>query len=155
MKPRQGFRHHARLAVSWPVTYWNQDVLYGQGTILDISHVACRVAGIMPVAVGMVLKVRIAPPQREYPLYVHEARVLWTQGCNYGIELRGLSSTDHRWLTKFLQNAERRNSLRLVSQAPTVEGWAGARWWRIRLLPGKGQVARADSRWWTAWTQGK
>jgi PilZ domain-containing protein len=124
MKTNEGFRHHARFAVSWPVTYWNENVLFGQGTVLDISHVAGRLAGTMPVAVGMVLKVRIAPPQRENPLYVHEGRVLWAKGCKFGVELRGLSSTDHRWLIGFLQNAERRNSFRQVTQAPTIEDLA-------------------------------
>jgi hypothetical protein len=71
MKTNEGFRHHARFVVWWPVTYWNENVLFGQGTMLDISHVACRLAGTMPVAVGMVLKVRIALPHREDPLYVH------------------------------------------------------------------------------------
>jgi hypothetical protein len=78
----------------------------------------------MPVAVGMVVKVRIALPHREEPLYVHEARVLWTEGCRFGLELRGLSSTDHRWLIGFLQNAERRNSFRHVTQSPTMEDLA-------------------------------
>ena len=121
MKMNEGFRHHARFAVWWPVTYWNEDLLFGQGTVLDISHVACRLAGTMPVAVGMVLKVRIAPPQREDPLYVQEGRVLWAKGCIFGLELRGLSAIDHRWLVGFLQNAERRNSYRQVSQVPTME----------------------------------
>jgi hypothetical protein len=106
------------------VTYWNDDVLFGQGTMLDISHVGGRLAGTMPVAVGMVLKVQIALPQREDPLYVHEARVLWAEGCTFGLELRGLSSTDDQWLIGFLQNAERRNSFRQVSQAPGLEDLA-------------------------------
>jgi len=124
MKTNERIRHHARFAVWWPVTYWNENVLFGQGTMLDISHVACRLAGTMPVAVGMVLKVRIALPHREDPLFVHDARVLWAEGCKFGLELRGLSPTDHRWLMGFLQNAERRNSFRQVNQSPTMEDLA-------------------------------
>ena len=124
MQTNKGFRHHARFAVRWPVTYWSEGVLFGQGTMLDVSHVACRFAGTMPVAVGMVLKARIAPPQRENPLYVGEARVLWADGYKFGLELRGLSATDHRWLIGFLHNAERRNSLKQVSQALSVEDLA-------------------------------
>lgn len=33
MKTHKGFRHHARFAVRWPVTYWNEGVLFGQGTV--------------------------------------------------------------------------------------------------------------------------
>lgn len=78
----------------------------------------------MPVAVGMVLKARIAPPQREEALYVHEARVLWAEGCKFGLELRGLSTKDHRWLIQYLENAERRNSFRQAGEAPTLEDLA-------------------------------
>lgn len=123
MKTKKGFRHHARFTVSWPVSYWNDGVLFGQGTTLDISHVACQLAGTMPVAVGMVLKARIAPPQREEPLYVHEARVLWAEGCKFGLELRGLSTIDHRWLIGFLENAERRNSFREVVKHRRWRTW--------------------------------
>lgn len=47
----------------------------------DLGRLPCGVqlAGTMPVAVGMVLKARIGPAQREEALYVHEARVLWAE----------------------------------------------------------------------------
>jgi hypothetical protein len=124
MKTNQGFRHHARFFVRWPATYWNEGVLFGQGTLLDISQVACRFAGTMLVVIGMVLKAQIAPPQREDPLYVGEGRVLSATGYNFGLELRGLSTTDQRWLIGFLHNAERRNSFRQIGQVASVEDLA-------------------------------
>jgi hypothetical protein len=123
MKTTKSLRHHARFAVRWPVTYWNEG-LFGQGTVLDVSHVGCQMAGTMPVAVGIVLKLWIRPPYREDKLCVEEARVLWAKDYEFGLELRRLPARDHRWLMGFLETAERRNSFRRFLQSPTKEDLA-------------------------------
>ena len=123
MKTNEGLRHYARFAVKWAVIYWNEG-LFGQGTVLDVSHVGCQMAGTMPVSVGMVLKLWIAPSHREDKLCVEEARVLWTKDNEFGLELRRMPASDHRWLLGFLETAERRNSFRRLLQSPTKEDLA-------------------------------
>ena len=126
MNTNEGLRYHARFAVKWPVTYGNEE-LFGRGTVLDVSHAACQLAGTMPVAVGMRLKLWIAPPHRENSLCVDEARVLWVKDHGCGLEFRGLSSRDQRWLMGFLETAERRNSFQRLLQSPSKMGRHAAR----------------------------
>ena len=102
-------RCHPRLPVKWLVLYGNKEV-FGQGTVLNVSQAGCHVAAMMPVAVGMRLKLWIFTPHREDPLYVGEARVRWAKVSRFGLELHRLLVTDHRWLLSFLETAQRRTA---------------------------------------------
>ena len=116
-------RAHARFSVKWPVTYWNEG-LFGHGTILDISHLGCQMVGTMPVAEGMILKLWISPPQRENRLSAEGARVLWSKGYEFGLELRNMFPDDRQWFNRYLELAERRNSYRKLAQPPSPEDLA-------------------------------
>jgi hypothetical protein len=72
----------------------------------------------------MLLKLSISPPHKEDKLSVEEARVLWVKKNAFGLELRRLPPSDHRWLVRFLDNAERRNSYRTSDQSSAVEDLA-------------------------------
>lgn len=97
-------RHHDAppLIVHWPLLYANKEFV-GQGTLLNVSPWGCQVAGTMPVARGMVLKLWISPAHRGDALYVKEARVLWARSNEFGIELREVDVQDHQWLMNFFK----------------------------------------------------
>jgi hypothetical protein len=118
MKIHTELRSHPRFAVMWRVLYGNQDVC-GQGAVSNVSHGGCQVTTLLPVAVGTRLKLWIFTPDRKDPLYVGDARVRWAEGHRCGLELGRLHVTDHRWLTKFLENV-RRNT---VQRRPTQRTW--------------------------------
>ena len=99
------WREPSRLEVQWHVLYANKSLI-GQGTLLTVSHEGCQVAGTMPVAVGMVLKIWISPADRDEALYVKEARVLWVRGHQFWLEFRQVDAHDHQWLINFLENAD-------------------------------------------------
>ena len=69
-------------------------------------------------------QVSISPAQKEDKLCVEEARVLWVKEDAFGLEFRRLSPIDHRWLIRFLDNAERRNSYRIVDQTSSIDDLA-------------------------------
>ena len=123
MKTRPTLRNHARFAVLWPIIYSN-DGLSGHGTVRDLSLIGCQVKGMVPVSVGVVLQLSISPPHKEDKLCVEVARVLWVKGDQFGVEFQRLTPMDHRWLLRFLENAERRNSYRTVDQCSAVEDLA-------------------------------
>jgi hypothetical protein len=102
--PRE-WREPSRLEVQWLVLYANKSLI-GQGTLLTISQEGCQVAGTMPVAVGMVLKIWISPADRDEALYVKEARVLWVRAHQFWLEFRQVDGQDHQWLINFLENAD-------------------------------------------------
>ena len=99
-------RPHVPLTVQWPLLYANEE-LVGQGTLLNLSHCECQVgecqvAGTLPVAAGMVLKLWISPKHRDDAIYVEEARVLWARANEFGLELCQVDVEDHEWLLSFL-----------------------------------------------------
>jgi hypothetical protein len=95
--------------VQWPMLYANKKLI-GQGTVLNVSHECCEVAGTMPVEVGMVLKVWISPAHRDEAVYVKEARVLWSKAHQFGLELCRVDVQDYEWLMGFLENTECRHN---------------------------------------------
>ena len=123
MKTRPRLRSHARFAVTWPIVYSN-DELTSHGTVLDLSLIGCQVMGTVAVSVGMLLQLSISPPHKEENLCVELARVLWVKGDQFGLEFRRLPAMDQRWLLRFLENAERRNSYRTADQCSAVEDLA-------------------------------
>jgi len=65
-------RRQPSAVVAWPLLYANKKFI-GQGTMLKVSaDRGCHVAGTMPVAAGMVLRVWISPAHRDEALYVKE-----------------------------------------------------------------------------------
>lgn len=111
METMEELGHYAQFTVRWPLLYGNDELL-GQGTVLNISRISCRLAGTMPVAVGMLLKLWACPGQKEDELYVAEARVLWVRRHEFGLELRRMGLKDHQWLVNYLEGAERRANYR-------------------------------------------
>ena len=71
--------------------------------LLEVSSLECRVAGTMPVATGMHLRVWISPTNRNDTLYVKEARVVWTRQNEFGLEMVDVDADDRRWLTRFFE----------------------------------------------------
>lgn len=100
----KGHHKEAPLIVQWPLLYANKEFV-GQGTLLNVSQWECQVAGTMPVATGMVLKMWISPAHRGDALYVKEARVLWVRAHEFGMELREVDAQDHQWLMKFFKES--------------------------------------------------
>jgi len=90
------------LILQWPLLYANNE-LAGQGTLLHVSQGECQVAGTMPVAAGMLLKVWMFPVGRADALYVREARVLWSRTHEFAVELRQFDEKDHEWLVSFFR----------------------------------------------------
>ena len=109
-----------RVAARWPVTYWNAE-LFGQGTVLNVSHLGCRVAGTMTVADGMRVKLWISPPHKEDEVCVEDAEVIWANDHEFGVRFDRLSAVYRRGLAIVLQSAERRQSFQ-VQAVPLKSG---------------------------------
>jgi hypothetical protein len=128
MKTIKGQTTHSRFVAQWPVTYWN-DELFGQGTVLNVSNLGCRMAGTMTVEEGMRLKLWISPPTKEDVLCIEEARVLWVKDHEFGVEFRSMDLIDQRELGVFLDNAERRQSFQPSHEPSNIDGQS----WALRV----------------------
>jgi Tfp pilus assembly protein PilZ len=79
------------------------DVLMGDGTVVDLSKGGLGIRGNQPVTVGMELTLFLYLPDGEDPLFVLEASVAWAKGRMFGVEFRKLSLREGNRLHSFLR----------------------------------------------------
>jgi Tfp pilus assembly protein PilZ len=80
-----------------------QDVLIGDGSVVNLSKGGLGITGNQPVQVGMDLALFLYLPDGEDPLFVLEARVAWTDGRRFGVEFTKVSLRDGNRLHAFLR----------------------------------------------------
>ena len=111
MNLHNAVRNHPRFPIQWSTVYVGDDFI-GQGTILDLSLMGCRMAGNMLPEPGLRLSLCVYPAHRNTEIYVEEARVKWITGEQFGIEFVKVRTKDLQWLIGHLDRAERRNSFK-------------------------------------------
>jgi hypothetical protein len=79
------------------------DVLIGDGIVVDLSKGGLGIRGNQPVPIGMELALFLYLPDGEDPLFVLEARVAWTRGCQFGVEFTKLSIREGNRLQLFIR----------------------------------------------------
>ena len=95
-------RRHSRFPVRWHLLYGGDEFL-AEGTALDLTHRGWRVAGPMPVAPGMRLRLQVSIPDREEPLCIRQATVLWANDREFAIEVCDMAPEDQEWVGEFLR----------------------------------------------------
>lgn len=94
-----------RAAVSFGLMYAGlngNDVLMGDGTVVDLSRGGLGIRGNQPVNVGMELTLFLYLPDGDDPLFVLEAAVAWTVGHVFGVRFKKLSLREGNRLHAFL-----------------------------------------------------
>ncbi len=94
-----------RTTVSFGLMYSGvsgEDVLIGDGTVVDLSENGLGIRGDSPVQMGMELTLFLYLPDREDPLFVLEGRVAWSAGTLFGVVLDELCVRDGERLRSFL-----------------------------------------------------
>jgi hypothetical protein len=82
--------------------YGSEEFMSG-GTVLDVTQTGWRVAGAMPVRLGMQLTIQLCPPDKTGPrIHVTGATVLWVKGCEFAIDVPLLAPHERDWLSRFL-----------------------------------------------------
>ena len=82
------------------VVYFGQNSS-GEGIVLDLSRVGCRILGSEPMAAGETLSVGITPPTAEKPL-VMQATVKWVKELEFGLAFKGLHEQEVHQLQRLL-----------------------------------------------------
>lgn len=99
-------RHITRIPVSFELMYSGiskNDVLMGDGTVVDLSEGGLGIRGNQPVKVGMELTMFLYLPDGNDPLFVLETNVAWSAGCLFGVEFKQLSLREGKRLHSFLR----------------------------------------------------
>ncbi len=97
-------RRHTRFPVRWPIFYSGDDFL-AKGVVLDLTTMGCRVAGPMPVEPGMRLRLCLSPPDKDGPVWIEEATVLWVRGQVFAVEMKQAATEDQGWIAQYLEQA--------------------------------------------------
>jgi Tfp pilus assembly protein PilZ len=79
------------------------DVLMGDGAVIDLSEGGLGIRGNQPVKVGMELTMFLYLPDGNDPLFVLETSVAWTAGRLFGVTFKKLSLREGNRLRSFLR----------------------------------------------------
>jgi hypothetical protein len=99
-------RRIARVPVSFNLMYSGiirDNVLIGDGTVVDLSKNGLGIRGNYPVRVGMELTMFLYLPDGNDPLFVLEANVAWTSGHLFGVEFKKMCLREGNRLHAFLR----------------------------------------------------
>jgi hypothetical protein len=78
------------------------EILMGDGMVTDLSHHGLGIRGNTPVTPGMELTIFLYLPDGKDPLFVMEARVAWTSGRRFGVEILKMNLRERNRLRHFL-----------------------------------------------------
>lgn len=99
-------RQAPRPPVEFGLMYSAQDrsgeIIMGDGMVTDLSHHGLGIRGNTPVAPGMELTIFLYLPDGKDPLFVMEARVAWTSGRRFGVEVLKMNLRERNRLHHFL-----------------------------------------------------
>ena len=98
-------RRAARKSVSFGIMYSGvsgDDVLIGDGTMVDLSESGLSLRGDIPVPVGMELTLFLYLSDGDEPLSILESTVVWSVGSLFGVVFNDLSLSDAEILRSFL-----------------------------------------------------
>ncbi len=79
-----------------------EDVLIGDGTVVDLSESGLGLRGDVPVQADMELTLFLYLPDRDEPLSILESKVVWNAGPLFGVIFNDLSLPDVERLRSFL-----------------------------------------------------
>ena len=99
-------RQAPRPPVEFGLMYSAQDhsgeVIMGDGMVTDLSHHGLGIRGNTPVTAGMELTIFLYIPDGKDPLFIMEAKVAWTSGRRFGVEILKMNVRERNRLRHFL-----------------------------------------------------
>lgn len=99
-------RQEPRPPVEFGLMYSAQDpsgeILMGDGMVTDLSHTGLGIRGNALVTPEMELTIFLYLPDGQDPLFVMEARVAWTSGRRFGVEILKMNLRERNRLRYFL-----------------------------------------------------
>jgi PilZ domain len=101
-------REHSRPSVEFGLMYSAQDrsgeVLMGDGMVTNLSPTGLGIRGNASVRLGMELTIFLYLPDGQDPLFVMEAKVAWTSGRRFGVEILKMNLRERNRLSYFLHS---------------------------------------------------
>jgi PilZ domain-containing protein len=106
LQPACNRRGDPRLPVDFGLMYSAQDargeLIMGDGTVVDISDKGLGIRGNISVNRGLDMTLFLYLPDGRDPLFVMEARVAWSTGRRFGVEILTMNLRERNRLRHFL-----------------------------------------------------
>ena len=97
-----------RFPVDFQLMYSAQDereeLIMGDGSVVDLSNKGLRILGNMAVKAGLEMTLFLYLPDGRDPLFVLSARVAWSKGHEFGVEILKLNVRERNRLRYFLHS---------------------------------------------------
>jgi hypothetical protein len=78
------------------------ELIMGDGAVVNLSNKGLGIRGNMPVKRGMEMTLFLYLPDGQDPLFVMEARVAWSTGCQFGVGFLKMNLRERNRLRYFL-----------------------------------------------------
>lgn len=78
------------------------ELIMGDGVVVNLSNKGLGIRGNMPAKRGLEMTLFLYLPDGQDPLFVMEARVAWSTGCQFGVELLKMNLRERNRLRYFL-----------------------------------------------------
>jgi hypothetical protein len=78
------------------------ELIMGDGAVVNLSNKGLGIRGNMPVKRGLEMTLFLYLPDGQDPLFVMEARVAWSTGCQFGVEFLKMNLRERNRLRYFL-----------------------------------------------------
>lgn len=99
-------REQSRVPMDFELMYSVQDdegeVLIGDGNVTDLSRRGLGIRGNAAVKAGMELTLFLYLPDGQDPLFIMEARVVWSTGHRFGVKIVRMNLREQNRLRYFL-----------------------------------------------------
>lgn len=99
-------RRGRRLSLSCRLFFFGEEDFEGEATVLDLSTNGCQATSLIPVQVGMVLRLSLFLHDHQWPLRIDEAVVQWVEGANFGLEFTGIRSAQRERVRTIIMKAK-------------------------------------------------
>jgi hypothetical protein len=79
-------RQARRVGITCRMFFFGDQEFEGEATVRDVSTTGCSATSLIPLQVGMALRLSLFLPDYKWPLRVEESVVQWINGKDFGLE---------------------------------------------------------------------
>lgn len=101
---RTDYRVHSDFRLMYSAQDDREELIMGDGNVVDLSNKGLRVRGNMAVTCGLEMTLFLYLPDGHDPLFVLSAKVAWSRGHEFGVEILKMNVREHNRLRYFLSS---------------------------------------------------
>ena len=101
---RTDYRVHSDFRLMYSAQDDREELIMGDGSVVDLSNKGLRVRGNMAVKSGLEMTLFLYLPDGRDPLFVLSAKVAWSKGHEFGVEILKMNVRERNRLRYFLSS---------------------------------------------------